>query len=50
MVMVLCKFEGLMLRVSVDCALENVGEFLSSDARESAGEKGPAGTALSSTE
>ena len=39
-----------MLRVSVDCALEKEGEPISSDARESAGEKGPAGTALSSSE
>jgi hypothetical protein len=49
-VIVFCRLEGLMLSVSVECALEKVGEFVSSDARESAGEKAPAGTALSSTE
>jgi hypothetical protein len=49
-VIVFCRLEGLILRVSVDCALEYVGEFVSNDARESVGEKAPAGTALSSTE
>jgi hypothetical protein len=39
-----------MLSWSVDCAFENDGEVVSSDARESSAENAPAGTALSSSE
>jgi hypothetical protein len=49
-VTVFFRFEGVTLSVSVDCALEKEGDPRSSDARDSDGENGPAGTALSSTE
>jgi hypothetical protein len=49
-VTVFLRLDGVTLSVSDECALEKEGESRSSDARESAGEKGPAGTALSSSE
>lgn len=49
-VRVFLKLTGVTLNVSDDCAREKEGECVSSDARESAGEKAPAGTGLSSSE